>query len=181
MKLRSLISVLATSAVVAGSIAVGSDLVQAKSQYKFVCEQNSKGTPTTFAIALNGEKREFINWRSDQFTLAGYPPQVRCEQVTGRMSQYVISGAARYLSHGTMNNQPVICVTDKKGGGCTGLLYTLKPHQDARGTLRDLLELNRRNFKNDPLIEGESCRTYVDINAMVTGKLQRAEVVCNAR
>jgi Circadian oscillating protein COP23 len=179
MKILSFFLILASSAVGISSIVVGSDVVQAKSEYKFTCEPNSQGTPTTVVILPGGEKRDVINWRSDAFNRAGYKPQVRCEQVTARINKYTASGAGQYITHGTMNNLPVLCVSNKLGNGCTGLLYTLKPSQDAKETLRDFLELNRRNFQNDPLMEGKSCRTYVNIRAMVTGKLKRAEVVCS--
>ncbi|MFB2936780.1 COP23 domain-containing protein [Aerosakkonemataceae cyanobacterium BLCC-F154] len=180
MKLADPILLLFTSAVAAGSIAIGSGSAQTSS-YRFVCQPNNGGTPTTFVVLPNGEQRQFINWRSDAFVLVGYSPEKRCNEVTGRMNQYMASGGFQYITHGTMNNTPVLCVTNRSGGGCTGLLYTLKPAQDGRATLRDLIELNRRNFKGDPMIEGASCRTYVDINALIRGELERAEVVCNRR
>lgn len=186
MKLAHTFLLLLASAVAAGSVSIGSGSAQTNS-YRFVCQPNNGGTPTTFVTLPNGEQRPFINWRSDAFILAGYSQQRRCNEVTDRMNQYVRAGNFQYITHGTMNNIPVLCVTNRKGGGCTGLLYTLKPAQngqpaqDGRATLRDLIELNRRNFIGDPMIEGASCRTYVDVNALVRGELKRAEVVCNRR
>jgi hypothetical protein len=181
MKIRSIFLLLASSVVGISSSVMDGDVAQAKSEYKFLCESNSVGTPTTFVLLPGNVKREILNWRSNAFSRAGYTPEARCNQVTARMNQYTASGEAQYITHGTMNNIPVLCVSSSKGGGCNGLLYTLKPGQDGKATLRDFLELNRRNFQNDPLIEGTSCRTYVDIRAMVTGKLKRAEVVCSAK
>lgn len=179
MKVNLGACVLLTSTFVAGSIAVAKTPVQADS-ISFVCQKRANGTPTTYAITSNG-KREFIRWVSDNFTLAGYTPEKRCQQVTNRMNQYVASGYPQYITHGTLNNQPVICTTDRKGGGCTGLLYSLKQNQDGGDTLRQLLQLNKENFKNDPRLEGKNCRTYVSISDLIGGKSKTAEIVCNRR
>lgn len=180
MKLHPIMFLLLTSAIAVGYIAVGRNAAQAGS-FSFVCKPNANGTHTTFALTENGE-REFIRWRSDDFTLAGYPPKRRCEEVTARMNDSIASGSERYsyITHGMMNKQPVICVTNRSGGGCTGLLYTLKRDQDAKETLRDLLEMNARNFRKDyPLIEGKSCRIYVDFKAWLGGNSKYAEVACS--
>jgi Circadian oscillating protein COP23 len=149
--------------------------VQAES-ISFECSKNQNGTPTTFAIIEN-RRREFLRWTSDHFVKAGYDSLRRCEEVTGRMNQYTAAGKPQFLTHGTMNNQPVICVAEKRGGGCTGLLYTLKRDKDAKETLRDLLQLNRENFKNEPRLEAK-CRTYVEIRALIRGDIKKAESVC---
>ncbi|MCC5634067.1 COP23 domain-containing protein [Nostoc sphaeroides CHAB 2801] len=176
MKVNLGICALLTSVLAMGYIAVASTPVKAES-IRFSCEKNRNGTPTTFAITSTGQ-REFIRWVEDRFTLAGYPPERRCQQVTNRINQYIVSGYPRYITHGILNNQPVVCVTDRTGGGCTGLLYTLKPGQDGQETVRQLLQLNKENFKNDPRIEGRSCRTYVEIKALLRGELKTAEVAC---
>ena len=179
MKLHALSGLVASFTAAISSVMLTSTPIHAGSGYRFVCDANDAGTPTTFAILPNGEKREFINWRSDKFTLAGYTPQVRCEQVSSRMNLHYDRGL-KYVTHGTINAQPVLCVTSTEGGGCEGLLYTLKPDQRAQETLGDLIELNRRNFSGEPLIEA-GCRTFVDIDALISGKLKTAEVVCHSR
>lgn len=200
MILKRSITALVASAVATTSIGVGIGFAQPNNSGEnvtvrsFACQPNANGTPTTFAIMSNGEKRQFIRWVSDDFTLAGYPPQDRCEQVSSRMNQYVASGK-RYtrITHGTMRNPkngryyPVICVTERRGGDCTGLLYTLRhdqnrrPIEDGRETLRQLLVLNRNDFSGDPRLEGESCRIYVSIRAIIQNETKKAEEVCNAR
>ncbi|MBO3460434.1 COP23 domain-containing protein [Aetokthonos hydrillicola Thurmond2011] len=177
MKIHQGICVLVASVLTAGSIAVANRPVQAES-INFTCEKNDNGTFTTFGITANG-RREFINWTSEAFILAGYTPEKRCQQVTNRMNKYQASGE-RYLINGTMNNLPVICVTDKIGHGCTGLLYTLKPRDDGRKALHQLFRLNDENFKNDPRQEGKACRTYVDINAVINKAQKTAEVKCHS-
>lgn len=151
-------------------------------RYKFVCEEDND-PPTTFVVTPDNQKRTFIQWKSDFFNKAiakePYPPERRCREVTNRMNQYLESGSPRYITNGSINKEPVLCVTDRKGHDCTGLLYTLQKNiQDPDKVLREFLELNRKNFKGNPLVESPSCRTYIDMKAMIEGKLDIEEVVC---
>lgn len=122
-------------------------------QYKFVCKENIN-PPTTFVITPEGQELPFILWQSDFFSQTGDPPLRRCQEVTNRMNQYLQSGSLRYVSHGIINTDPVICVTDEKGHDCTGLLFRLRRGiQDPDEVLREFLELSRNNFKGNPLIQ----------------------------
>lgn len=180
---RNFANVFAVSSIIVSSIAIGDNPTQASDRYKFICQKNEAGTPTTFAVLPTGEKRQFINWHSDKFTLAGYPASKRCAQVSARLDQYVASGKAVYITHGTTYNKdrnkfyPSVCVTESKGGACVAHLYNLKPGQDGGKTVRQLLELNRENFTGDPRIES-GCRIYASIQAIVSGKTEKAEVIC---
>ncbi|MGK7895943.1 MAG: COP23 domain-containing protein [Xenococcus sp. (in: cyanobacteria)] len=152
------------------------------SRYEFICDEEIN-PPTTFVITPDKQKRTFIQWKSDFFNQPiakePYPPERRCREVTKRMNHYIESGSPRYVTHGIINKEPVICVTDEKGHDCTGLLYTLKRDvQDPDKVLREFLELNRNNFKGNPLVESPNCRTYIDIKAMIKGNLDKAEVFC---
>jgi hypothetical protein len=60
---------------------------------------------------------------------------------------------------------PVICTASRSGGACDGLLYTLKPGQDATSTLRNLLEI--RVKARGPLNETNS-RLYVSLDELLT-------------
>lgn len=162
-------------------------------QYKFVCEEDNKH-PTTFVVTPDGQKRTFIQWKSDFFNQLNaeekYPPERRCREVTNRMNTYIQSGSPRYVTHGTINLWPVICITDQKGSDCKELIYTLKDsedpklkkeNQDPEDRLREFLGLARNNFKGDPLVESPSCRTYIEIKALMEGKLDKAEVICTGQ
>jgi hypothetical protein len=140
----------------------------------FTCETVS-GVPTTVAKTAQGD-RPLIRWGSDAFSQAGYTPQTRCQQVTERMNIYFEQGR-QYITHGEMNHQKVICITDRMGEECTGLLYILKPDQDARVTLEDMLQLNSTNVASVPLRES-SCPIYVSLNDLIAGKEVFAKEVC---
>lgn len=142
-------------------------------QYKFVCESDID-PPTTVAFTPDGQNRPFIEWKSDYFE--GYPPERRCREVTSRMNEYIRLGSPRYVTTGKINKWPVICVAEKKGSDCTALVYTLKgedkddpygQRQDPQERLQKFLALNRVNFKGDPLVESPSCRSYIEIKAMM--------------
>ncbi|MBW4494977.1 MAG: trypsin-like peptidase domain-containing protein [Oscillatoria princeps RMCB-10] len=154
-----------------------SDSDTASSKVTFTCKTVS-GAPTTVAKNAQGE-RQLIRWGSNVFSQAGYTPQKRCQEVTERMNRYFKQGG-QYITHGVMKNQKVICITDRVGEGCTGLLYTLKPDQDAKATLEDLFQLNNRNVSSGPLRES-SCPIYVNLNDIIAGKEVVAKEVCGDR
>ena len=64
-----------------------------------------------------------------------------------------------------MNGQPVICTAGSRGGACDGLLFTLKPGQDATATLKNLLEI--RVKARGPLNETNS-RLYVSLDELLS-------------
>ena len=152
----------------------------AQQRYTFEC-RNIYGNPTTVAISdqWGGEARRFMVWETNFGHEVGYTPQKRCEEVTGRLDKYFSQGGI-YITHGLMNNQKVICITNRKGNGCQKLLYTLKPDQDPNEALDSLFSLNDRHFAGRPLREG-SCPTYISINDWLDGKRIIADEVCSAR
>jgi hypothetical protein len=58
----------------------------------------------------------------------------------------------------------VICTAPKEGAGCDGLLYTLKPGQNATTTLRNLLDVRLK--VRDPLYESNG-RLYVKLEDLL--------------
>ena len=114
------------------------------SQRTFECK-TVQGAPTTVVKDSRGE-RQVIRWISH---FGDKPPQRRCQEVSNRMNTY----SGKYIAHGVMNGQNVICMTDRVGADCPNVLYELKPGQDPQATLRDFLEVNRRDFTTGPLLE----------------------------
>ncbi|NEP61180.1 MAG: hypothetical protein F6K31_30090 [Symploca sp. SIO2G7] len=179
MKLLHLLCASPVLAVVAITTFVSSTPA-AQQKYTFECT-TINNNPVTVAKdnQSGGEPRQFIRWVSDFGSEVGYSRQQRCEEVTGRLNKYFGSDE-RYITHGVINNQNVICLTNQKGNGCNELLYTLKPDQDPKATIEDLFELNSRNFAGRPLREAP-CPTYININDWLDGERVIAEEVCSAR
>lgn len=105
-----------------------------------------------------------IRWSSSTFNEAGWSQQRRCEEVSARFDTYLKQGRLAFITTGRMNGQPVICTARSKGGGCDGLLYTLKPGQNATTTLRNLLEI--RVKARGPLNETTE-RLYVSLDELL--------------
>ncbi|WP_017653160.1 COP23 domain-containing protein [Fortiea contorta] len=123
----------------------------------------SQGAPATIARTPNGNIT-VIRWVSAHFDEAGYDPQRRCEEVSGRFQTYKNNGTLNYITTGIMNSQPVVCVSSTNGGGCNGLLFTLKPRQNASKVVQQLF--NVRVGASGPLNESSE-RVYIDVNQLL--------------
>lgn len=141
---------------VIGSYASAQTILQTRS---FVCG-NSNGAPSTIAQTNHGDV-PVIRWTSDRFRDAGYSEERRCLEVSARFQQYFRNGKLNYLTTGIMNNQQVVCVADRKGGDCTGLLFTLKRGSNPNQVLNSLLAVRVR--ASGPLNESTS-RVYIEMS-----------------
>ncbi|MDT9187154.1 COP23 domain-containing protein [Limnospira fusiformis KN01] len=128
-------------------------------EQEFFCGRSDDDVPTTFVRNSRGTF-PVIRWVSLVFNQAGYVPQTRCRQVSAKFQEFYERGLLNYVTTGTVNRQPVICVSDAKDGPCLGVLFTLKPNQDARRTIRQLFAL-QANANAGPLSETDS-RLYLD-------------------
>jgi hypothetical protein len=106
----------------------------------FFCGTNTQGIPTTYARTKRGNV-PVIRWVSWDMATSGYTPQQRCQQVSGRFQTYKNNGTLNYITTGIINRQSVVCVSDTKGGGCQGLLFTLKPGANASRVLQQLFNI----------------------------------------
>jgi hypothetical protein len=130
--------------------------------------------PTT-VFNYNGKERQMISWVRSFAN--GYTPERRCEEVTGRLNKYA-SSSGQFITHGIINQLPVICFTDKKGAGCNNLLITLKRGDDAKEKLASWYALKNNDYSSDsPMREG-SCSLYININAVINEEKAKADVVC---
>ena len=68
-----------------------------------------------------------------------------------------------------MNGLPVICVANSDGGACAGLLYTLKPGQNATATLRNLFNIQKK--PGSAPLEETTSRLYVNVDSMIQRKM----------
>lgn len=130
----------------------------------FTCG-TAAGVPATSAVTSSGKQIPVIRWTSSTFNDAGWSQQRRCEEVSARFDSFHKQGRLTYITTGRMNGLPVICTAPSKGSGCDGLLYTLKPGQDATATLKNLLEI--RVKARGPLNETTS-RLYVSLDELLS-------------
>jgi|GEM_PF-2029375 len=128
----------------------------------FVCEEG--GTPTTMFYAPEGSL-PVVRWRSHYFAHSGYTPEVRCREVSARFQRFYDAGILNYVTTGIVNRLPVVCVSSELGGPCSGVLYTLRPGQNASRVLQQLFDIS--HGQAGPLYESES-RLYLDMNEFLS-------------
>ncbi|MBD2740639.1 COP23 domain-containing protein [Coleofasciculus sp. FACHB-1120] len=178
MKLKQSVYIFFASAVTAVSTATFSiPAIADTPSVRFEC-QMIQNAPTTVIITSQLQK-QFIRWVDPYFSKKGFSPLVRCEQVSARLNT-LFSQNDQVITHGKMNDLPVICTTNSVGKGCNNLIYTLKPSQDPKIVLEDIFAMTDRNFSGRPLKES-SCATYIDIKAWVQtqGRGAYARQVCS--
>jgi Circadian oscillating protein COP23 len=97
---------------------------------KFVCGTYN-GEFATIAKTKKGDV-PIVIWNSEQFSGAGFTPEIRCKQVSARFEILYRSGQLKYITAGTLNKMPAICATKNTKSNCTrdNLLYTLKSDED---------------------------------------------------
>ncbi|NJM76186.1 MAG: hypothetical protein HC852_10840 [Acaryochloridaceae cyanobacterium RU_4_10] len=167
----SVLPLLASSMMV-GAIAPA-QAAEVKDAAKFMCGI-SKGYPTTMAMTSRGPV-PVIRWTSNYFGSGGYSPRYRCNIVSSKFQQYYKAGTLNYLTTGTANKMPVVCVAASKGGPCDGVLFTLKPGSDPWTTLTKLMNVRAQA---SPVVLNESASSappaanivedkYVDMNAFL--------------
>lgn len=135
--------------------------VSAAQPTQFVCQKRGK-VSTTIAKTPRGNV-PVINWKSDIFKGSGWTAERRCEEVSSRFQRFSEAGQLNFLTSGTMNGQPVICVATEEKGGCVDLLFTLRPDskKTPNETLNDLLDVRAR--QSSALTESEG-RLYINMN-----------------
>jgi len=139
----------------------------------FFCDRNH-GTPTT-AVHTPGGVMPVVRWVSHYFLPSGYNPEARCQDVSARFQTYYNNGMLNYITTGIVNRQPVVCVTDTTGGPCQGVLFTLKPGQNASKVIEKLFDI--RAGASGPLYESSS-RVYFDMNQYLQNQgIVRAKTV----
>ncbi|MBW4449718.1 MAG: COP23 domain-containing protein [Spirirestis rafaelensis WJT71-NPBG6] len=121
----------------------------------------SNGVAATIARTPRGNL-PVIRWSSDYFSGSGWNQQRRCQEVSSRFQSYYDNGTLKYITTGRMNKQSVVCVASRKGGDCTGLLFTLKPGSAPDRTLSRLLNY-RALAAGGSLNESAGERLYIDM------------------
>ncbi len=110
----------------------------------FACDK-FEGKPATVARTKKGNV-PIVVWNSEDFSESGFPPQVRCQQVSARFQTLYRRGQLKYITAGTLNKLPVICGTKQMGTTCNkqNLLYTLKPNADPQLVIKRLMMIRNR-------------------------------------
>lgn len=153
----ALIAALGTSALTQPATAS-----PAAEKYSASCDTSRK-VPRT-VVAVNGKTAGTIfHWKSKVFDKAGYDALLRCRIVSPKINNFFESEGKLYIKNGTMNNLPVICLTNSVDGACQETLFTLKPGQDGRKTLEKLLDIDPADVNSPGLVERTDRVIYVNL------------------
>ena len=133
---------------------------------------NADGVPATVVQTKSGKQVPIIYWKSKAFSGSGWTPERRCQEVSARFQSYHSSGTLQYITTGRMNGLPVICVAKTDKGACAGLLYTLKPGQNATATLKKLFDV--RTKPGAAPLEETTARMYLSVDSIIRNKSDAA-------
>lgn len=123
----------------------------------YYCDED-RGVPATF-VQTSRVPLPIIRWVSVDIPI---PPAQRCQIVSRNFQIAHDRGSLKYIKTGTMRQQPVVCTTNRKGGDCQDLLFTLKPGSNPNNILKKLF--NRQGLGADnPLNQTGSDPIYLDV------------------
>ncbi len=134
---------------------------QAQRGQGFYCD-TSGGSPATMYQSSQGGTEKWISWDSNFFADAGWTPAARCGEVSNRLESFRAAKLLKYVTVGRMNGENVICTASEKNGRCSGLIYTLKPGQDAIRTLYTFFGL-REGSAGVPVLSESAEIPYIDV------------------
>lgn len=141
MKLNPIAGILAGLGVAIGSAIASPMVSQAGNNNTYYCAQLN-GAWNTFVNTPRG-RVTLINW---EYEFGGdWTPQKRCAAVSQRFQKFLDRGNLKFIRTGAVNNQPVICVANARGGDCpdSNVLITLKQGTDPENVLVRLVDFRR--------------------------------------
>ena len=120
---------------------------------------------TYYCAQLNGSWNTFVNTPRGRVKLVNWvesfsekwSPRSRCVEISGRFQKFLDAGTLRYIRTGNVNNLPVICVADFRGGTCPddNVLITLEPNTDPESVLIRLVDF-RRSVSGQTIVLSEN-------------------------
>ncbi|MEL6438596.1 MAG: COP23 domain-containing protein [Cyanobacteria bacterium J06621_8] len=108
---------------------------------------------TYYCAQLNGDWNTFVNTPRGRVNLikwkiefgSEWTPQKRCVAVSQRFQKFLEQGNLKFIRTGNVNQQPVLCVANARGGSCPdeNVLITLKQETDPEDILIRLVDFRR--------------------------------------
>jgi hypothetical protein len=128
--------------------------------------------PTTLAwVPDRGGNVAIVRWKSQYFSGSQFDNQRRCQIASARFQNLWNAGQLNFITHGRINNLPVICGVDREGDSCTSqnVLFTLKPYSNAELTIAQLTNVIAGRASGAIYESGGSqpTQTYVSVNSLM--------------
>lgn len=141
MKLKkSLAGILAGLALAFGATATNAQVRETRNN-TYYCAQ-LRGNWNTFVNTPRG-RINLINWIRTYSS--EWQPKDCCIAVSRRFQNFLDNGTLKYIRTGIVNQQPVICVADTRGGNCpsNNVLITFQPGTNPETVLIKLVDFRR--------------------------------------
>ena len=155
--------------------AIATSIQSSLAEQKFACDEAQLST----SVQSHWGELPMIRWSDNSFA-PPYTPLERCREVTDRFNTFHSNGTLKYMSTGTMNNYPVICVAGYKGGDCLpeGLLITLRQGRDPDIALKRILDsriwstsktVQLSSENENGLVSEVDGKVFVDVEGLLNG------------
>lgn len=134
---------------------------------KFFCTREG-GVPVTKVRTARGNET-FIIWER---SFNNYPASKRCEIISNRLQRFYENGQV-HLKTGTVNNHPVVCISNRQNTRCSGdnLLVTLPKGEDSVSVLDTILAW-RRGTSSEPIRLSQGCFVSQDTEGNTSWNLR---------
>ena len=155
---QPLFATIAVGAIVIGTSAVFSSSAVAQTRNQFYCGI-SEGKPATIVRTAARGNIPLIIWNNEAFSVSGFPPKKRCEEVSARFQRFNDNGQLNFMRAGMFNGQKVLCVDRAKGSGncssAASVVLTLPQRSNANQILEQMLDTRNRASKQPLYLSGE--------------------------
>ena len=128
---------------------------------KFYCAVLN-GEPITWVRTSRGAE-SFIRWVSPALAF-DTPPLERCKVVSARFQRYYDNGRFYITGRDNVNNSPVLCISNRRGGGCSSrnVLVTLQQGSDPGFVIQQILNFRRDANGTTIVLSGNEFIQYVN-------------------
>jgi hypothetical protein len=148
---------------------------------RFFCGTRN-GVPVTVVRTSRGEI-PMIRWVSDYFTSSRYSPLQRCQEVSERFQRYNDNGKLQFIRTGMINQHPVLCFAEYKGGSCAinSVLVTLEPGTNPDRILGRLFDMRARaagrviDLSGNQIISYQDGEAYLNIQQLLKVSAMKAK------
>jgi len=130
---------------------------------------NTNGVPLTVLSTKSGQQIQIINWKGETSSSSGWSAIRSCQKVSQRLQEHHDAGTLRYITTGRKNGMPILCISRTDRGGCSHLVYSLKPGTNATAKLRKLFGVNN-SLRSSTVLEETTSRIYINIKKLLTNK-----------
>ena len=171
MKQNKLFTALSVIPAAIMLLQAGNAKANSQVSFDFECVRGQGNEYTTFVNSNHpdwGQPRRLVQW-TETLGNGRYTPRARCNEITGRLQRVFNNSDTPYITHGVINNQPVICTSDDQGDSCNRLLITLDYRNgDGRDVLEQFFQIADSNVTGRPL--RLACPLYINLQEYRSGQ-----------